>query len=87
VVLIEVANNFFENVGKFKYLGAIATNQNCIREEKTKSGECTLPCSSESLVFPCAFQKLRLKLQNCNVNMLFYMGAKQGLSLEEKNTD
>jgi hypothetical protein len=30
---IKVANKFFENVTKCKHLAAMATNQNCIRQE------------------------------------------------------
>jgi hypothetical protein len=30
---IKIADRFFDNVGKFKYLGMITTNQNLINEE------------------------------------------------------
>jgi hypothetical protein len=54
---IRVAAKSFEKVAKFNYLGATLSDQNCIHEEikeQTKFGECWLPCSSESFVFPSA---------------------------------
>jgi hypothetical protein len=54
---IKIANRFFESVAKFKYLGTTLTDQNCMQEEIKKrlnSGECLLPFSSVSFVFPPA---------------------------------
>jgi hypothetical protein len=33
---IRIANELFENVAKFKYLGTTLTNQNEIRDEKSR---------------------------------------------------
>jgi hypothetical protein len=56
---IRVANKSFQRVAKFKYLRATLTDQNCIHEEirSRQFGECLLPCSSESFVFPSAVYK------------------------------
>jgi hypothetical protein len=51
---IRVANKSFEKVAKFKYVGAILTDQNYIHEEiksRLNFRECLLPCNSESFVF------------------------------------
>lgn len=56
---IKVANKFFENVTKCKHLAAMATNQNCIRQEiKSRQNKGNaLPCTSEYFVFLSTIQK------------------------------
>jgi hypothetical protein len=46
---IKIANRFFEDVAKFKFLGTTLTDQNYMHEE-INSWECLLPFGSESSV-------------------------------------
>jgi hypothetical protein len=53
---IKIANRFFESVEKFKYLGTILTDQNCMQEEiksRLNSGNACYH-SVQSFVFPPA---------------------------------
>jgi hypothetical protein len=54
---VNIANRWFGDVARFRYLGTTLTDLNCVHEEiknKTKFGECLLPFDSESFVFPPA---------------------------------
>jgi hypothetical protein len=47
---IKIANRFFEDVAKFKCLGTMLTDQNCMHEEIKR--ECMLSFGLESSVLP-----------------------------------
>jgi hypothetical protein len=57
---IRLANESFENVAKFKYLGGTLTNQYDIRDEiksRLNSGKCLLSFNPKSFVLPSYIKK------------------------------
>jgi hypothetical protein len=57
---IRIANEFFENVAKFKYLGAMLTYQNDVHEEirsKLNSGNAII--QSKIFCLPVNYQKTK----------------------------
>jgi hypothetical protein len=57
---IRIANESFENVAKFRYLGMTLTNQNDVHDEiksRLNSGNALLLFSPKSFVFPSHIKK------------------------------
>jgi hypothetical protein len=82
---IRIANESFENVATFKYLGMILTNQNDIHDEMKSRIIQGMLAIIQSKIFcpPVSCQKnLKIKIYRTVVlPVLLYMGKKHGLSL------
>jgi hypothetical protein len=63
--LIRVANKSFQEVAKFKYLGAILTDQNCIHEEirsRLNSGNACYHAVQNLLSSPMLSRNVKIKI-------------------------
>jgi len=57
---LKIANEYFDRVAQFKYLGTTLTSQNSIHEEiknRSKSENALLSFGAESFIFQFAIQK------------------------------
>jgi hypothetical protein len=68
---IKVANNFFKNVSKFRYVETTVTNQNCIHKE-IKSTLCSGNASYHAFQNFLSFCLLSIKFM-CIVTFTFYV--------------
>jgi hypothetical protein len=86
---IRRANELFENVTKFKYLGMILTNQNDIHDEiksRLNSGKCLLLFSPKSFVFPSHIKILKMKIYKTVILPFVLYGCKTwSLTLREEH--
>jgi hypothetical protein len=81
---IRIANESFENVAKFKNLGATLTNQNDIRDEiKNRLNSENACYHSVQNIFSSRLISKNLKIRNCNFagcavwvrNFVFHFGG------------
>jgi sorting nexin-29 len=81
---IRIANELFENVAKFKYLGMMLTNQNDIHEEiksRLNSGNTCYHSVQNILSSHLITKNLKIKIYKTVILPVCCMGAKLGLSL------
>jgi hypothetical protein len=81
---IRIANESYEKVAKFKYLGMTITNQNDIYDEiksRLNSGNACY-CSVQNLLSPCLTSKnIKIKIYKTVILPVVLYGCKLGLSL------
>jgi hypothetical protein len=84
---IRIADELFENVAKFKYLGTMLTNQNEIHDKiKIKFKECLLSFSPKSFVFLSHIKNLKIKLYETVILSVVLYGCKTfSLTLKEEH--
>jgi hypothetical protein len=84
---MKVADKSSENVAKFKHLGMMETNQNCIHQEIKRRLHMRNVCyhSVQNLLSSHLLSKnVNIKLYKTIIILLFFMDVKLGLSCQER---